>query len=134
VTRSPIYSHFSETISGASTIRAYGEQDRFIEESEARVSHNQMCYYPGMVAGSWISLRLEIIGNTLIFFAALFTVLGRDSLSAGLVGLSVSYALKITQSLTMLVRWTTGVETNIVAVERLKEYSEVEQVRNLFLN
>lgn len=28
VTRSPIYTHFSETVTGQSTIRAYGEADR----------------------------------------------------------------------------------------------------------
>ena len=30
VTRSPIYSHFGETVQGVSTIRAYGMEDRYI--------------------------------------------------------------------------------------------------------
>jgi ABC-type multidrug transport system fused ATPase/permease subunit len=55
-------------------------------------------------------------------------VLGRDTLSSGLVGLSIFYALRITANLSLLVTWTSDVETNIVAVERLKEYGEVEQV------
>jgi ATP-binding cassette subfamily C (CFTR/MRP) protein 1 len=70
---------------------------------------------------------LETVGNLIIFFAALFAVLGRD-LSPGLVGLTVSYALSITQTLNWLVRMTSDVETNIVAVERIKEYGETPQV------
>ncbi len=73
-------------------------------------------------------MRLETVGNTVVFFAALFAVLGRETLSEGLVGLSVSYALQITMALIMLVRFTSDVETNIVAVERLKEYSQAPQV------
>ena len=48
------------------------------------------------------------------------------SISAGLVGLSVSYALQVTQSLNMMVRMTSELETNIVAVERTKEYAETD--------
>lgn len=71
---------------------------------------------------------MEVVGNMVIFFASLFAVLGRETLSPGLVGLSVSYALQITMALNMLVRWTSDVETNIVAVERIKEYGECPQV------
>ena len=55
VTRSPIYSHFGETISGASTIRAYGDQDRFILDSESKVDRNQACYYPAIVSNRFNS-------------------------------------------------------------------------------
>ncbi|CAH2234392.1 jg21196 [Pararge aegeria aegeria] len=127
VSRSPIYSHFGESITGASTIRAYGVTQRFIEESERGVDHNQSCYYPSCIANRWLAVRLEMMGNLIIFFAALFCVLGRDTISPGLVGLSVSYALQITQTLNWLVRMTSEVETNIVAVERIKEYAETKQ-------
>ncbi|XKL66874.1 hypothetical protein PGB90_010294 [Kerria lacca] len=127
VSRSPIYSHFGETVAGVQSIRAYGLQQKFIEESENKVDFNQKSYYPIIVSNRWLSVRLETVGNVIILFAALFAVLGRGSLTAGLVGLSVSYALQITQSLNWLVRMTSEVETNIVAVERIKEYGETPQ-------
>ena len=50
VSRSPIYSHFGETIQGVATIRAYKQQDRFIQESEDKVDENQIAYFPSIVA------------------------------------------------------------------------------------
>ncbi|XP_046739583.1 multidrug resistance-associated protein 1 isoform X11 [Diprion similis] len=127
VSRSPIYSHFGESVTGAPTIRAYGLQERFITESESRVDFNQVCYYPSVIANRWLAIRLEMVGNLIIFFAALFSVLPKEDLTAGGVGFSLSYALQITQTLNWLVRMTSDVETNIVAVERIKEYGETPQ-------
>uniref|UniRef100_A0A4Y0ASP1 ABC-type glutathione-S-conjugate transporter n=1 Tax=Anopheles funestus TaxID=62324 RepID=A0A4Y0ASP1_ANOFN len=127
VSRSPIYSHFGETIQGVQTIRAYSVQDRFITESDEKVDSNQLCYCPSIIANRWLAVRLEMVGNLIILFAGLFAVLGRETMNAGLVGLSVSYALQITQTLNWLVRMTSDVETNIVAVERIKEYGETKQ-------
>lgn len=80
----------------------------------------------------WLAVRLEFVGNLVIFFAALFAAIQRNfgaelglSISAGLVGLSISYALSVTQSLNWVVRMTSELETNIVAVERTKEYAEM---------
>ncbi|XP_060071681.1 multidrug resistance-associated protein 1-like [Ylistrum balloti] len=124
VSRSPIYSHFGETVTGVMTIRAYRQQERFISESEGKVDENNICYFPSIVANRWLAIRLEFVANCIVFFAALFAVIGRNELSAGLVGLSITYALNVTQTLNWLVRMTCELETNIVAVERVKEYSE----------
>ncbi|XP_064584663.1 ATP-binding cassette sub-family C member 3 isoform X1 [Zonotrichia leucophrys gambelii] len=126
VSRSPIYSHFSETVSGASVIRAYRRVKAFVDISDLKVDENQKSYYPGVVSNRWLGIRVEFVGNCIVLFAALFAVIGRNSLNAGLVGLSVSYALQVTVSLNWMVRMTSELETNIVAVERIKEYSETE--------
>uniref|UniRef100_A0A9L0SLR3 Multidrug resistance-associated protein 1 n=1 Tax=Equus caballus TaxID=9796 RepID=A0A9L0SLR3_HORSE len=127
VSRSPVYSHFNQTLLGVSVIRAFEEQDRFIHQSDLKVDDNQKAYYPSIVANRWLAVRLECVGNCIVLFASLFAVISRHSLSAGLVGLSVSYSLQVTTYLNWLVRMSSEMETNVVAVERLKEYSEIEK-------
>uniref|UniRef100_A0A8C7LEF1 Canalicular multispecific organic anion transporter 2-like n=1 Tax=Oncorhynchus kisutch TaxID=8019 RepID=A0A8C7LEF1_ONCKI len=126
VSRSPIYSHFSETVTGSSVIRAYCRHDAFVLMSDMKVDENQKSYYPGIVSNRWLGVRIEFIGNCIVLFAALFAVIGKDKLNPGLVGLSVSYALLVTMSLNWMVRMTSDLESNIVAVERVKEYSETK--------
>ncbi|XP_047464662.1 ATP-binding cassette sub-family C member 3 isoform X2 [Mugil cephalus] len=126
ISRSPIYSHFSETITGCSVIRAYGRHSAFVLMSDMKVDENQKSYYPGIVSNRWLGVRIEFIGNCIVLFAAVFAVYGKASLNPGLVGLSVSYALQVTMSLNWMVRMTSDLENNIVAVERVKEYSETK--------
>ncbi|KAL1263560.1 hypothetical protein QQF64_006299, partial [Cirrhinus molitorella] len=126
VSRSPIYSHFGETVSGLSVIRAYGHQQRFLKQNEDTIDQNLKSVYPWIVSNRWLAMRLESLGNLVVFFAALFAVISRDSLNSGLVGLSISYALNVTQTLNWLVRMTSELETNIVAVERVREYTEIK--------
>ncbi|XP_078610229.1 multidrug resistance-associated protein 1-like isoform X14 [Branchiostoma floridae x Branchiostoma japonicum] len=124
ISRSPIYSHFGETVQGTSTIRAYDRGGQFFFQNQAKVDENQVAYYPMIVSNRWLALRLEFVGNCIVLFAALFAVIGRETLSPGIVGLSITYALQITQTLNWMVRMTSELETNIVAVERIKEYAE----------
>ncbi|KAF1850923.1 multidrug resistance-associated protein 1 [Cucurbitaria berberidis CBS 394.84] len=126
VSRSPIYAHFQESLSGMSTIRAYHQQKRFELENEWRVDANLRAYYPSISANRWLAVRLELIGSVIILAAAGFAIISVTShsgLSAGMVGLVMSYALQITQSLNWIVRQTVEVETNIVSVERVLEYA-----------
>ena len=52
-------------------------------------------------------------------------ILDAENVDPSQVGLIITYALSVTQVLNWLVRMTSDVETNIVAVERIKEYSEI---------
>ncbi|OCT61486.1 hypothetical protein XELAEV_18047511mg [Xenopus laevis] len=126
VSRSPVYSHFNETLLGSSVIRAFGEQKRFMQINDFKVDENQRAYYPSIVSNSQ-AVRLEFVGNCIVLFASLFAVISRTTLSPGLVRLSVSYALQVTTYLNWLVRMSSELETNIVAVERVKEYADLKQ-------
>ncbi|KAL8667629.1 MAG: hypothetical protein Q9202_000484 [Teloschistes flavicans] len=128
ISRSPIYAHFQESLGGMTTIRAYRQQDRFALENEWRVDENLRAYFPSISANRWLAVRLEFIGSFIILAAAGFAIISvatGSGLSAGMVGLAMSYALQITQSLNWIVRQTVEVETNIVSVERVLEYARL---------
>lgn len=128
ISRSPIYAHFQESLGGITTIRAYRQQSRFALENEWRVDANLRAYFPSINANRWLAVRLEFIGSVIILAAASFAIISvatGSGLSAGMVGLSMSYALQITTSLNWIVRQTVEVETNIVSVERVLEYARL---------
>jgi len=126
ISRSPIYAHFSESLNGAASIRAYQREQAFIQENEERLDRNQMAYYCNIASNRWLAMRLEMLGACIIFFASLLGVLERSHIDPGLVGLSLSYALSVTQVLNWAVRMSCNVESNIVSVERVHQYAEIE--------
>ncbi|XP_010969361.2 ATP-binding cassette sub-family C member 2 isoform X2 [Camelus bactrianus] len=126
VTRSPVYSHFSETVSGLSVIRAFEHQQRFLKHNEMSIDTNQKCVFSWITSNRWLAVRLELIGNLIVFFSSLMMVIYRKTLDGDTVGFVLSNSLNITQTLNWLVRMTSEIETNIVAVERINEYIKVE--------
>ncbi|XP_054161113.1 multidrug resistance-associated protein 1-like [Oppia nitens] len=126
VSRSLIYNHFSETLAGISSIRAYGLQERAIRELDARIDTNQLCLYPSAMSLSWVILRLEMITSLFIFFAALFAVHEKGKLNGGSVGLLLTYATAITDSVYMFINLTSIMENNMISVERVDEYSALK--------
>ena len=63
---------------------------------------------------------MQVLGNFITFAAAIFVIIEADTIDPSQVGLIITYALSVTQVLNWLVRMTADVETNIVAVERIK--------------
>ncbi|GFR90411.1 multidrug resistance-associated protein 1 [Elysia marginata] len=128
--RSPILSHLIDTIHGASSIRAYGVCDRFYSHFEAGVDSNLKCTFAANSAARWLKVRLELLASLMVFFACLFAV-NSHGVSSSLVGLSITYALQITEALNQLLQHITMLETNSVSCERVVEYSSLPQENTL---
>ena len=96
--KSPIISHFNETQNGISTIRAYNSQKQFVKMMQKLIDENLMFSYTNNASNRWLALRLELIGSLITISAALFAIISRDTLSAGLAGLSISTSLNVTYS------------------------------------
>jgi ATP-binding cassette subfamily C (CFTR/MRP) protein 1 len=98
VTRSPMFTWFSESLAGLSTIRAFGQQSIFTAANQKRIDHNQICYLPSVSINQWLAIRLDLLGTIVILTAAFLAMwaLVTTGVDAGLVGLVLSYAMNIT--------------------------------------
>jgi ATP-binding cassette, subfamily C (CFTR/MRP), member 10 len=94
---------------------------------------------PGVGAGQWLSLRLQMIAAVLVSCVAVLAVLDHEWVvptaasqedrrlgGAGLVGLSLSYVLPLTGLLNQLLTTSAETEQEMVAVERILEYTRLE--------
>lgn len=125
VARSPLYSHFGETLDGVVTIRAYGDVPRAVNTNNTYTDLLNKTTYASAYANRWLGLRLEALGMTLIFGVTTLAVLtppGKSS--ASMIGLVLSYTMQILGVMTWSVRQFTETESQLSAVERVSEYSE----------
>ncbi len=126
VSKSPIFSHFSETVTGATSIRAYNATKRFIRESEEKIQVNVDSFYLSMVSNRWMSFRMEVVSSSIIFLSAFFAVMYKDTLTPGLAALSVTYAMNITGAIVWMIRAVCDLENDSVSLERIFEYTKNE--------
>ncbi|RDB25853.1 Oligomycin resistance ATP-dependent permease YOR1 [Hypsizygus marmoreus] len=128
VLRSSLYSHFSESLSGLATIRAYGESERFRLDNEARVDVENRAYWLTVTNQRWLGLRVDCLGAVLTFIVAMLAVGTRFTISPAQTGLVLSYILSVQQAFGWLVLQSAEVENNMNSVERIVHYATaVEQ-------
>uniref|UniRef100_T1KXB4 ABC-type glutathione-S-conjugate transporter n=1 Tax=Tetranychus urticae TaxID=32264 RepID=T1KXB4_TETUR len=126
ITRSPVYAHFSETITGTTLIRTYGMNDKFIEQCYQKVDINNSCVFLNAAAIRWLAIRLDFLGQIVVAAVAIFAVLSRNTTNQGTNGLALSYALLITQALNYMSFAFSLLEIDMISIERCLEYTELE--------
>lgn len=129
ITRSPIFAHFQESLTGVETIKSYRQSDRFIYINNANVDFNLKSIYMLRSINRWLSVRLQFIGSLIIWSSSsllIYKSTTSSPVSAGMAGFVMSYALQITDSLKTMVRMSAEVEANIVSVERCFEYCNLK--------
>jgi ABC-type multidrug transport system fused ATPase/permease subunit len=118
VSRSPVFAHFGESLDGLSVIRSFRRQELFRRGNEVRLEDSNAAYYALKVVDRWLSVRLELLGNAIVFFSSLLVVL--TTARAGTSGLSINNALGVTGLLNWAVRNGAELESLMNSVERVR--------------
>lgn len=126
VTRSPLYSIYGETIAGVTVLRAFGASSKFLRDMLRCVDTNANPYYWMWGVNRWLSARFNMLSAAVVGVTAFLAVLS-PSVSASTAGFALTFASTITNDLLFLVRRFVGLEQSMVAVERIKEFSEIKR-------
>ena len=124
--RSPLYSCFSETISGVSTIRAYGRVRSLFGRYCAVQDDHTSAFYLFVMLNRWIGSRLDLASWFFIAMATIAAVLARDEMSSGQVAVSIAYAATLAGAAQWAVRQSAELENMMTATERVRLYATLE--------
>jgi ABC-type multidrug transport system fused ATPase/permease subunit len=127
VSRSPVFTAFSESLDGLVTIRSYRKtrdfERRFIDCQDA----NSRAYYIYLASHRWMSIRLDALAVVLVagtgYGAMCMKAL--SDVDSGLIGLALSFMLQIGPLFAWMVRQSGEVENIMVSVERVLDYCNV---------
>ncbi|TGJ82777.1 hypothetical protein E0Z10_g5987 [Xylaria hypoxylon] len=120
--KSPLYTHFLDTVKGIATLRAFG----FIDENRSKnfdlLDTSQRPAYLLIMIQQWLGLVLNlVVAGIAIFLTALATQLRSNS---GITGASLVTLLSFGESLSGIIISYTQLETSIGAISRLKSFSD----------
>jgi ABC-type multidrug transport system fused ATPase/permease subunit len=130
--KSPVYKHFGEAIEGSTTIRAYGDVGRYLQDHLKLLDEYTRAWWPSMTINRWLGFRLDFIGGIMTFAATFAVLVGFElpgsigvEMDAGKAGFALSQILSITGFLGYTVMVYGQLEMTAVSIERIAEYCKL---------
>jgi len=106
-TKSPLYTHFIESLAGLSTIRGFGWEAEFERQNRILLQASQRPFFILATIQRWLTLMLDFIVSILAIVLAILAVELRKSINPGLLGLAlvnvVSCAVFLVSQIIMLI-------------------------------
>ncbi|XP_046890754.1 ATP-binding cassette sub-family C member 8 isoform X2 [Hypomesus transpacificus] len=127
-TQLPLLSHFSETVEGLTTIRAFRYEPRFRKRLLEFTDANNIASLFLTAANRWLEVRMEYIGACVVLIAAVASIANclYNQLSTGLVGLGLTYALMVSNYMNWMVRNLADMEVQLGSVKRINSLLRTE--------
>lgn len=122
--QAPLLTHCSETLSGVTTIRAFGWQTSSHRECIELLDTSQRPFYLMLCIQRWLGLVLDLTtaGIGVVVVALAMTL--RETASAGSVGVSLLTVLTFNSQLSWLITAWTSLETALGAVARCMNFEK----------
>lgn len=122
--KSPLYTQFTETVAGLSTIRAFGWTRATKIENYTRLNTSQKPYYMMYCIQRWLQVVLDMFCAGMALVLVLFAVLLPNSTSSGAIGLALVNIISFNFTLSMVIMVWTQLETSLGAIARLKWFNQ----------
>ncbi len=126
-TRSPIFQHLGEMVSGSSTIRAFGKEDEFNRKMKTQLDKNMSVGIINRISSSLFTVGLFNIAFVFLVIASMLIVQFKDYWSTAVIGLVLTYMMNITGSIRWVFWNAIWNEKVLISYERLLNYCDIVQ-------
>ena len=120
--KSPLYTHFTETLAGGATIRAFGLGLRTLLTNHALLDNSQRPFYLMFAIQRWLNLVLDLVVAAVAVIMVAMALLIPGASSSGAIALSMFTLITFSMELTALITAWTSLETSLGAIARLKSF------------
>lgn len=125
--RAPVLGHFGAAVAGLTSIRAYGAQEAFKQESLTRIDRYTKCARMFYNLNRWISFRIEALGALFASCLAAWLVYAQPGSTASNTGFSLTMAVGFSGMILWWVRILNEFEVAGNSLERIQQYVSIEQ-------
>ncbi|ROW08715.1 hypothetical protein VPNG_06410 [Cytospora leucostoma] len=120
--KSPLYTHFTETLNGIVTIRAFGWQREFVADQFRLLDLSQKPYYLLFCIQRWLSVVLDLFVTVIATILVALAVKVTHTTSSGAIGLSMVSLISLNTALSRIITAWTNLETSLGAISRLRDF------------
>ncbi|KAL7125988.1 hypothetical protein ABFS83_14G154400 [Erythranthe nasuta] len=126
IERAPILHHFSESLTGAATIRAFNQQERFTDANLSLIDNHSRPWFHNVSAMEWLSFRLNQLANFVFAFSlVLLVTLPEGIINPSIAGLAVTYGINLNVLQASVIWNICNAENKMISVERILQYSNL---------
>ncbi|TEY70433.1 hypothetical protein BOTCAL_0103g00160 [Botryotinia calthae] len=120
--KSPLYTHFLDTLRGMATLRAFGFVSDDVQKNARLINAGQRPAYFLLMIQEWLNLVLDLV---VMAMAVVVTTLAvRLHSDSGFAGASLYTLISFGENLSGIVTYYTKLETSIGTIARLKTFNE----------
>nr|KYP75577.1 ABC transporter C family member 9 [Cajanus cajan] len=122
----PILHHFSESLAGAASIRAFDQEGRFIYTNLLLVDGFSRPWFHNVSAMEWLSFRLNLLSNFVFAFSLVMLVsLPEGIINPSIAGLAVTYGINLNVLQASVIWNICNAENKMISVERILQYTNI---------
>jgi len=125
VTRSPIYTLFSSSLNGLTSIRAFDVQEDFLNMFVERIDTNARASFILFSTTHWFGIRLDLMASLLTLVTAVLGIALHHQIDPSIAALSITYCITLTGLFQWAIRQSAEAENFMTSAERIHEYGQL---------
>ncbi len=131
ICRAPVMSRMVEQEHALTSIRSFGQEEKWREQIAQRLWTLTSCQVMQMAANRWLNLRLSLLGGVGVWILSFLAISGLTTVGTAYVALGVASSMDLRQIFNLTIQKLVTVENSMQACERIRQLGHTLELEDL---